>query len=71
MEFEMPDIAGLIGLLKCMAAINQLKAGDTLAVTIRDADILAVLEKILDNDEGCRLMMQTRPEGHYMQVTKT
>lgn len=71
MERNMPDIAGPVGMLKCIAALRQLPTGDSLLVTIRDADVYAALVKILSNDAGCRIALEATPEGHRMLVTKT
>lgn len=67
----MPDIAGPVGMLKCIAALRHLPTGESLSVTIRDADVYAALVKILSNDAGCRIALETTPEGHRMLVTKT
>lgn len=70
MEVNMPDIAGPIGLLKCVAAVKQLHSGDRLSVIVRDEDIYAALVKILEKDAGCCLVLNERPEGHLMRVTR-
>jgi len=71
MERNMPDIAGPIGMLKCMAALRQLPVGDSLSFTVGDADVYAALVKILSNDAGCRLALETSLKGHRVMVTKT
>jgi TusA-related sulfurtransferase len=71
MELNMPDIAGPLGLMKCIAALKQLQAGDILSVTVRDKDVHAALVKVVGNDAGCRMVMQACPEGHHMRVTKS
>ena len=71
MERNMPDIAGPVGMLKCMAALRQLASGDSLSFTVRDQDVYAALMKILSNDTGCRIALEAAPEGHRMVVTKT
>jgi len=71
MEQKMPDIVGPVGMLKCMAALRQLPTGDSLLVTVRDADVYAALVKILSNDAGCRIALEATLEGHRMMVTKT
>ena len=70
MELNMPDIAGPIGLLKCVAAVKQLHTGDRLSVIVRDEDIYAALVKILGKDAGCRLRLDEMPDGHRMRVTR-
>lgn len=70
MELNMPDIAGPIGLLKCVAALRQLQTGDVLSFTVLDADVYAALVKIFDNDGRCRVCLQEIPAGHHMVVTK-
>lgn len=70
MELNMPDIAGPIGLLKCVAALGQLQTGDVLAVSVLDADVYAALVKIFGNDGGCRVFLEETAEGHRMVVTK-
>jgi hypothetical protein len=67
----MPDIVGPVGMLKCMAALKQLPAGDSLSFTVGDADVYAALVKILSNDAGCRIALEATPEGHRIVVTKT
>ena len=71
MERNMPDIAGPVGMLKCMAALRQLPSGDCLSFTVRDQDVYAALMKILSKDTGCRITLEATPEGHRMMVTKT
>jgi hypothetical protein len=71
MERNMPDIAGPVGMLKCMAALRRLPSGDSLSFTVRDADVYTALMKILSNDTGCRIALETTPQGHRMMVTKT
>jgi len=71
MKRNMPDIAGPVGMLKCMAALRQLPVGDSLSFTIRDADVYAALMKILGNDARCRIALEETLEGHRMMVTKT
>lgn len=71
MERKIPDIVGLVGMLKCIAAFNQLPAGDSLSFTIRDEDVNTALVKIMGNDAGCRMVLEETPEGHRMMVTKT
>jgi TusA-related sulfurtransferase len=71
MEQKMPDIVGPVGMLKCMAALRQLPIGDSLSVTVRDADVYAALVKILSKDDGCRIALEATLEGHRLMVTKT
>ena len=71
MERNMPDIAGPVGMLKCMAALRQLASGDSLSFTVRDQDVYAALMKILSNHTGCRIVWEATPEGYRMMVTKT
>jgi hypothetical protein len=71
MERNMPDIAGPVGMLKCLAALRQLPPGDSLGFTVRDADVYAALVKVLSNDAGCRITWEATPEGHRLTVTKT
>jgi hypothetical protein len=70
MEYNMPEIAGLVGLLKCTAALRQLPSGDTLCFTIRDTDVYEALIRILRNDGQCRLMVADTPKGRRMRVTR-
>ena len=70
MNHLMPDITGLVDLLKSRAAINQLASGDSLCLTVRDADVYGALILIIGNDAQCRMNVSEIPDGHRLTVTK-
>jgi hypothetical protein len=70
MDVNLPDIAGPIGMLKCLAALRQLPAGDALSFTVRDADAYSTLVKVFSRDAGCRMTIEEIEEGHHMIVRK-
>jgi hypothetical protein len=70
MDVNLPDIAGPIGMLKCLAALRQLPAGNALSFTVRDGDAYAALLKIFSRKAGCRLTTEETAEGHHMIVRK-
>ena len=70
MDVNLPDIAGPIGMLKCLAALRQLPAGSALSFTVRDADAYSTLVKVFNRDAGCRMTIEETAEGHHMVVRK-
>jgi len=70
MDVNLPDIAGPIGMLKCLAALRTLPAGDAVAFTVRDADTYHTLVKIFSQDARCRMTTEETAQGHYMVVRK-
>ena len=70
MQHVMPNIAGLVDLLKSRAAINRLPSGDTLCLIVRDADVYGALVRIVGNDAQCRMNISEIPDGHRLTVTK-
>ena len=70
MQDIMPDFDGLIYLLKSRAEINRLSSGDTLCLTVRDADVYGALVRIIGNDAQCRMDVSKIPAGHRLTVTK-
>jgi len=70
MDHNMPDIDGLVGLLKYTAALRQLPLGDTLCFTVRDADVYEALVRIVENDRHCRMRVAETAEGRRMRVTR-
>jgi hypothetical protein len=70
MDVKLPDIAGPIGMLKCLAAFRQLPAGGALSFFVRDADAYATLAKVFGRDAGCRMTIEETTEGCHMIVRK-
>jgi TusA-related sulfurtransferase len=70
MDISLPDITGPIGMLKCLAELRQLPAGDALSFTVRDSDAYRTLAKIFSRDTGCRMTIEEIEEGHHMIVRK-
>jgi len=70
MDIRLPDITGPIGMLKCLAALRQLPAGDALAFTVRDSDVYRTLAKVFSRDAGCCMTIEETAEGHHMIIRK-
>ena len=70
MEVNLPDIAGPIGMLKCLAALRQLPAGGALCFTVRDAEAYSALVRIFSRDARCRVAVEETAQGHHMIVRK-
>ena len=70
MDVNLPDIAGPIGMLKCLAALRQLPAGDAVVFTVRDADAYQTLVKIFSRDARCRMTTEETAEGHLMIIRR-
>ena len=70
MDVHLPDIAGPIGMLKCLAALRHLPAGSALSFTVRDADAFGALVKVFSRDAGCRMTIEETAEGQRMVVRK-
>lgn len=70
MDVNLPDIAGPIGMLKCLAALRPLPAGDAVVFTVRDADVYQTLVKIFSRDTRYRMTTEETAEGHHMIIRR-